>query len=221
MIRGDSTVWRQRFIDVHDKLLARIAVVWPRCAARFEAVTIENSMTDQLVLALQRDPVAKDFLIVPQLKLLDKDQRGDVVTKGFIDIAVFFNLDNSVYVAFECKRLNVRYEGGRHSLAGKYADEGLMRYISAQYARALPLGAMLGYVMDGDVDWVLVQLGAAFRARKKKLCLHGSLTAAHSHRPLGGRASIVTVVFLRCFQTRHRRPGESVPFEVRHALLPL
>ncbi len=212
MIRGNSAAWRQRFIDVHAVLLARIAVVWPRCAARFEATAKENRITDQLALALQQDMIVRRhrFHIVPQLKLLDEDARGDVVTKGFVDLAVLFHQDNPVYLAFECKRLNVRYEGGhRHSLAGKYADEGLMRYVSAQYARALPLGAMLGYVMDGDVEWVLARLGAAFKARAVKLGFDGSL------------ADSSAVSCLRCFRTHHRRPGESATFEVRHALLPL
>ncbi len=209
MIRGDSAAWRQRFVDVHAVVLARIAVVWPQCAARFEATAKENRMTDQLALALQRDPKAKQFLIQTQRKLIDEDLRGDVVTKGFIDIAVFFQLDSEIYLAFECKRLNVRYKERRQSQAGKYADEGLMRYVSAQYARALPLGAMLGYVMDGDVDWVVGRIASAFASRATQLCLDGSLTDAPA------------VILLRCFRTLHRRPGESVPFEVRHALLPL
>ena len=154
-------------------------------------------MTDQLVLALQRDPVSgRRFIIVPQYKLLDEDLRGDVVTKGFIDIAVFFNWNQEIYLAFECKRLNVSYGGGRHSQAGKYADEGLMRYVSAQYARSLPFGAMLGYVMDGDVDWVLGQLPAVFEDRAATLGLDGLLVDSPA------------VAFLRCFRTRHRRPGE-------------
>ena len=65
-------------------------------------------MTSQLALALQRDPIARRYLIDPQHMLIDEDLRGDVVTKGFIDIAVFFALNNESYLAFECKRLNVR-----------------------------------------------------------------------------------------------------------------
>ena len=206
---GDSAAWRRRFVDIHAELLDRIAAVWPRCAGRFDATTKENPVTDQLALALKRDPVARRFLIIPQLKLIDEDRVGDVVTKGFVDIAVFFHLKNESYLAFECKRLNVRYEGSRRSLAGKYADEGLMRYVSAQYARALPLGAMLGYVMDGDLEWVLVRLRAAFQKRATGLCLAGSLTNAPD------------IVPLRCFRTHHCRPGESAPFEVRHTLLPM
>ncbi len=209
MIRGDSPAWRQRFVDVHDVLLGRIAMLWPRCASRFESTAKENPMTDQLVLALQRDPIARRFLIIPQLKLVDEDLRGDVVTKGLIDIAVFLYLDNEVYLAFECKRLNVRYADGRRSQAGKYADEGLMRYVSAQYARALPLGAMLGYVMDGDVEWVVGQLAAALESRAPQLRLDGSLE------------DLPAAALLHCFRTRHRKPDEVALFEVRHALLPL
>jgi hypothetical protein len=186
-----------------------MAVVWPRCAGRFEATTKENQMTDQLALALKRDPVAKRFLIVPQLKLIDENLRADVVTKGIIDIAAFFNWNSETYLAFECKRLNVHFEGGRHSLAGKYAEEGLMRYVSAQYARALPLGAMLGYVMDSDMEWALERLAAALESRRAQLGVDNPLE------------DLPAVGFFRCFRTFHRRSGEVALFEVRHALLPL
>ena len=206
---GDSAAWRQRFIDVHTELLVLIAAVWPRCAARFDATARENAVTDQLILALRRDPVARRFLVIPQLKLIDEDLIGDVVTKGFIDIAVFIDWNSECYLAFECKRLNVRYEEDRHSQAGPYADNGLMRFVSAQYARALPLGAMLGYVMDGDLDWALTRLKAAIQTRSAKLYLAGSPTGA------------TEIAALRCFRTRHDRPSDSTGIEVRHALLPM
>lgn len=206
---GDSAAWQQRLVDVHAVLLTRIAVIWARCAGRFGIKAREDRMTDQLALALQRDPIAKRYLIIPQHKLVDDDLRGDVVTKGVIDIAVFFHLDNEIYLAFECKRLNVRYEEARHSLAGKYVDEGLMRYVSAQYARALPLGAMLGYVMDGDLEWAMSQVAAALESRRAQLGFDVPLEY------------LPAVAVLGCFRTLHRRSGEVALFEVRHALLPL
>ncbi len=210
MIQGDSSAWRQRLIDVHGLLLTRIAVLWPRCVPRLTTGVREDSITDRLVLALQRDSLTgRRLIIVPQYKLLDESRYGDVVTKGFIDIAVFLHSNQRLYLAFECKRLNAPYSGRRRSLAGSYVDHGLMRYVAAQYARSLPLGAMLGYVMDGDIRWALERLAAATRSRAAKLGLDGALE------------NLPSVDYLRCFRTCHRRHGELVFFEVRHTLLPL
>ena len=115
---GDASAWRRRLLDVHEFLLERIAAVWPSFCGRFQSETQENRISNQLALALQRDPGARRFIIVSQYQLLDEDLMGDVVTKGFIDIAVFIH-QNEIYLAFECKRLSIRYPAGRESLAGK------------------------------------------------------------------------------------------------------
>jgi len=207
MILGDSTLWRRRLIDVHELVLARLAVAWSRHVGRFGPATLEDAITDQLVWALQRDQVlGKRFLVTPQYKLLDEDRRGDVVTKGVIDVAVFFHLRNDVYLAFECKRLSVRRSQGRESLAGKYVEEGMMRYVSARYAQRLPLGAMLGYVMDGDVRWAEERLRGAVERRAEKLRLVESLKE-------------LPAVSVRCLGSRHRRADGGSPFEIRHVLL--
>lgn len=205
---GDSSAWRRRLLDVHELLLERIAAVWPSCSGRFQPETQENKISDQLALALQKDPGARRFIIVPQYQLLDEDLRGDVVTKGLIDIAVFVH-QNEIYLAFECKRLSVGYPAGRESLAGKYAEDGVMRYVKAQYAQRLPMGAMLGYVMDGDSEWVMERLEKALRQRSEALCL------------VEPPVKLSPVEFIRRFRTVHRRMGDLSLFEVRHGLLPL
>jgi hypothetical protein len=207
MIVGDSADWRRQLLDVHEVLLGRIAVVWPQCSSRFGPKARENPISDQLVLSLQKDRIARRYIIVSQYKLLDEDLQGDVVTKGFVDIAVLIH-QNELYLAFECKRLNIRRGDKRESLAGKYVNEGVMRYVSAQYARRLPLGAMLGYVMDGDTEWAMARLSVALEQRSATLRL--------AEPPI----DLASVAFIHRFETLHYRAGEP-SFEVRHGLLPL
>ena len=52
------------------------------------------------------------------------------------------------------KRLNVPRDDGRRSLAKKYVMDGLSRFTTGQYSENLPVGCMLGYVLDGDVKYV-------------------------------------------------------------------
>lgn len=211
MILGSPASWTQRLIDGHALIVGRIAALWPECAAHFQADSHENTITDHLARALQKD-LRSRFLIMPQHKLLDDDCHGDVVTKGVVDIAVFINLNNDIYLAFECKRLNVHYGGKRQSLSGDYVDKGMMRYVSAQYARNLPLGAMLGYVMDGDLEWALERLDQACRQRSERLRLS---------RPSGRPTPVASEHHVRSYPTYHLRAGDIVSFEIRHSLLAL
>ena len=153
MIIGNPSPWRARFNQLEKKFSERIKKIWPDCSVLVHSDSQENRITNILVHSLQKDKIARKLgLIVPQYTLLEEEQIGDVVTKGIIDFAVFIHKDHERYIAFECKRLNVSFTSGKKSLALDYVNEGMMRYISAQYAKNLPLGVMLGYVMDGDLD---------------------------------------------------------------------
>lgn len=71
---------------------------------------------------------------------------------GRIDLRFCHGFREDVYFAFECKRLNVVDRAGRRrTLATKYVQDGMMRFVEGKYAKGLDKGGMLGYVMDGDV----------------------------------------------------------------------
>ena len=84
-----------------------------------------------------------------------------------------------------------------------------MRYVKAQYAQRLPMGAMLGYVMDGDSEWVIERLEEALIQRAEALCL------------VEPPVKLSSVEGIRRFRTVHRRVRDLSLFEVRHGLLPL
>jgi hypothetical protein len=111
------------------------------------------------------------------------------------------------YVAYECKRLNVIHQGARSSLATRYVTDGMMKFITEQYAQSLPVACMLGYVMDGDLAFALTQVHGAIGARKLPLGLVSG--------PIPGSA----VAGIERFSTGHQRSTNS-SIEIRHVLLP-
>lgn len=210
MIIGNPSAWLVKFQDVHEKVLHVIKDVWPDCARRFHADALENRITDQLALMLQRDPRSRDdWCVVPQFKLLDSDSTGDVVTKGFIDFVVIFDLNQENYIAYECKRLNVLFLSGFQTLAGKYVNEGVMRYVSAQYAQELPFGVMIGYVLDSNVPNAVTAVKN--QIKNKSNGLHCSCASPIKNLP--------PVSFIIRFKSDHLRPNGKI--EVQHLLLPL
>jgi len=210
MLIGNPSLWLNKFINLEEKLLLRISHVWPNCKKGINSSSLENNITNNLVYALQKDTQVRTLgMIIPQYTLLDKDKVGDVVTKGIIDFALFIRLDHDVYLAYECKRLNVIYKNKKHSLSSEYVDEGMMRYISAQYAKKLPIGIMLGYVMDNDTLSAEKSIKKSINNKNTILCC-----VKDSFTDLVNQNNLIN------FSTSHTRINNAT-FQIRHALLPL
>lgn len=137
-----------------------------------------------------------------------KNAKGEPHVKGYVDFALLLDRSRILYLAYECKRLNVAFPGGMESLAGKYVKDGVMRYVSEQYGENLPFGCMLGYVMDGDIEIAKEKVGKAIRSvRNPDAAIESGPTDL---APVGS--------FIR-FATLHKRSGGK-RIEIRHAMLP-
>ena len=113
---GRSAEWRGRFLAIHTQIMEGIERVWPTCSSLCGPSSHENNITRQLVVRLKRDPILRSGPghIISQYELLPEEVDGDVSPKGYIDIAIVFRLErDEVYLAYECKRLNVLGTGGR------------------------------------------------------------------------------------------------------------
>lgn len=210
MIQGDSDVWLGYLVDIEQRLIERIASVWPTCQDKISPSYSENQISNTLVVLLRRDHIARQYgAIHPQLTLPEEEYREDQV-KGHIDIAVVINNDPDLYVAFECKRLNISNGASRSSLAGPYAEEGIARYVVEQYADFLPMGAMLGYVYDGDTTHARTCVREAIEDRARML----------NYDTLSGWFDLAAVDDYPRFSTIHRR-SRGGNIEVRHSLLPV
>lgn len=136
------------------------------------------------------------------------DDRG--TQKGHIDIRVTRGYVASEYFSLECKRLNeIDKKGKFSSLAGKYVDEGVMRYVSEQYSGGKN-GGMIGYIMDGDIAKAVKCINDAIEKRKNNLSIEGKAELKKSSlRP-------------KCQQTRETRHLiRNGCFIVHHIFLPV
>ena len=208
MVLGDKARWAERFRAWDELFLGCVVRVWWSCIAPLPSGSHEDDITRALVDGLNRDPAARrlfwcDYQFAPFSYTAD----GRVVETGRIDMAMIVDHDREHYLAYECKRLNVtRRDGTRRALAQEYVDEGVMRYVTEQYAEDLPTGCMMGYVMDGDLDFARERIRAAMTGSRVVLGQQGDLRAQD---PIGR--------FQR-FATDHVSGGKSI--EILHALLP-
>jgi hypothetical protein len=79
----------------------------------------------------------------------------------------------------------------------------MLRFVTGQYSADLPLGGMIGYVMDGDVKF-------AYSSVQDKINEHAAIL-------LCGRGPIGKARAPTTFRTQHRRVP--IAIELRHLLL--
>ena len=208
MVSGERRGWVVKFRVTDRKFLRCVARVWWVCVARLPSGSNEDAITAALVDSLARDATARSlFWCEYQFVPFTHTDDGQVAEKGRIDMAMIVDHDRKHYLAYECKRLNVtRQDGTRRALAREYVDEGVMRYITEQYAEDLPTGCMIGYVMDGNLDFARARIRAAMTESRAVLGLQGNLRAQD---PIGQ---------FQCFATDHVSGDRSI--EILHALLP-
>jgi hypothetical protein len=207
MLIGDVQGWVDNFVSFDDRFLERIAAAWPECMAVLPEQPGEDDITINLVDRLAKDVVVRRLChwVEYQFEPFGLAADGSKYSKGIIDIAVLFDWERERYLAYECKRLNVINGGTRASLATAYVTEGMMRFITEQYAEHLPVGCMLGYVLDGDVPFAQERIASAIGG-------HAPLAVIDGPIRLGAIAAIER------FRTRHiRRTGSEI--ELRHALV--
>ena len=210
MAVGDSAAWAGRFRSFDRRFLERVTAVWPRCLAVLPDRPDEDAVTTNLVDLLERDSgIRRRFHWIEfQYEPFGRTPQGAAYSKGRIDVAVFLNQDRDRYLAYECKRLNDVREDGRRSLAGEYVMEGLSRFVAERYSENLPVGCMLGYVLDGDVAYAASSVRERIVACRRKIAL------------IGQPKDEAAVGVATRFSSRHRRQDDG-EIEVRHALLPM
>ena len=211
MLAGDPAVWADRFRSFDVRFLERVAAVWHRCVDRLPKHPDEDTITANLVALLMTDPdVRRRFHWIEfQYEPFAYTAEGTAYSTGSVDIAVLLSQDRNIYLAYECKRLNdMRKDGRRRSLAGDYVKEGLSRFVVEQYAEGLPLACMLGYVLDGDLEYAESNVRAKIAELREEV---GLVAEPRDAAPVGES---------RRFSSRHcRQSGGEI--EVRHALLPV
>jgi hypothetical protein len=71
---------------------------------------------------------------------------------GEIDLLVSCDRGYEVYFAFEAKRLRFQSSGRLVLGNDQYVKNGMMRFVSGQYAPLMEAGGMIGYVFDSNRD---------------------------------------------------------------------
>ena len=210
MLVGDPSAWAVRFRRLDVRFLERVVAVWPSCVQVLPDDPTEDTITENLVAKVSKDKEARRLFhhVEYHYEPFGYTSEGRAFSRGEVDMALLLNQERDRYLAYECKRLNVPRNGGTRSLATEYVTEGVRRFVIEKYAAGLPVGCMLGYVLDGDALGGRTKVLAAIRANRDNVRLLGK---PELQRSIGLSPR---------FSTRHERGPGVFEIEVRHALLP-
>lgn len=209
MLAGNTDAWLAQFRTLEERMADAVEAAWPVCIAPLQlkkgSMTHEDHITNHLVEALIRTKKVPGR-IIPQHSLFTVAADKTVTLSSHIDFVLTIGDDEDVYLACECKRLNVPYKSGIRGLVGEYVEDGLMRFISGQYSDGLPLAMMLGYVMNARTD-------RARRGLRRAMTVRASTIQLKSEKD----TPVVDGRPLRFFTTHICASGQDI--EIAHTLL--
>lgn len=210
MIYGDGSRWLPHFRSLAERLAPYFVTMVPACAQVLGPRAKEDEITRGLVDRLMKNAEVRAFAFVQdQFHPYRTDDDGRVDSLGQIDFVVSAGCGwpRDVYLAYECKRLNVVADTGQKYLATEYVKQGVWRFVTEQYSEGLPFACMLGYVLDGRVCVAKRKVQGAIRRNAVMVSLVGTPESVR-----GPQRSIQ-------FTTVHSRARSGTAIVLRHALV--
>jgi hypothetical protein len=209
MTIGDVDAWAEVFPE--DLVPRIIDLVWTTWATFPKPSPNEHEVpiTRRFRCALKQ---AKDYIRLP-VRVDREPTEDDPATAqelGRIDLR--FSPAGSaleqVYFAFECKRMNTTENGTRRPRASEYVKEGMMRFVTGQYAATMRHGGMIAYVLDGNCNHAIRLVGQNIAGNRAALRIQRGKLEASSLRQDNAMIR----------ETTHDL-GRSAPFRVHHLFL--
>jgi hypothetical protein len=150
------------------------------------------------------------FHIQPQDVLLEPDS-GDELGRTDISFKPFVPSDR-IYFCLECKRLNVRLPNAPRPRPyfSEYVRNGMLRFISGQYAGAVRNGGMLAFVLDADIPLAMAGVQGNIQAAQAELGMPS---------PADFASSSIWPADIRIRETNHRRIHNPEPFTIHHLFM--
>lgn len=133
----------------------------------------EDKITGRLTAAMKREKKARKLGFSIHFQVIPLGPDEPVAAR--IDFKFLAGFDEDSYFAFECKRL--RIPGGsrlNHNTGSYVGAQGMGRFIIGKYAPTQNHGAMIGYVMDGNLTEAKSSLISLIQTRKSELKLVGN-----------------------------------------------
>ncbi len=169
---GNANLWDDKFPH---QMIPDILELVVDCWGRFKKPgrnEYENTITRHFreELVIEKNERRLPFTIWRESSESADPKTGNET--GRIDLRFQHGWRETVYFAFECKRLRYTYKGKKYSNTDQYVGkEGMMCFISGKYSAEVDSGGMIGYVMDGNIQNAIQSIKNSIDKKYKELCL--------------------------------------------------
>lgn len=174
MTRHPVGAYGRLFPQQHIPVILRLLLQVGKNIRKKTATDLEDWITTRLHRRLIHEPSFRDgpLQIDPQTSIVNSEADLEVNTpEGRLDLKVSCDLGYEVYFAIEAKRLRVSLPSRFFSGGWEYVKDGMMRFITGQYAPFMQAGAMLGYVYDGETENARADIDRQIQKMAKELKL--------------------------------------------------
>lgn len=206
---GSPAEWVNLIDTQVPDILALIIETWEAMAAP-AANAKEDPLSESFcrLLRQSRNRCDLPFRIDSQMVELDPAAGED---QGRMDIVFSPPVPReNIYFCLECKRINVKGEGGVRPYFVEYVRFGMLRFVLGQYSNVVRHGGMLAFVLNGDLPAAMTGVEANIRA----LCQDLRMTS-----PATLQASSIRPADLRLRETHHERAQNPTSFVIHHLFL--
>jgi len=207
MILGDPGDWAELLDDLIPQILHVTIEAWESLPP-IAMDEREDPITLKLCRAIRQARNARKLPLQIHTQQLDLDPAGEEAGVGRLDIV--FNLlvpSEEIYFCLEGKRLNVLSNGISRAYAAEYIKYGVQRFVKGKYSKSVLHGAMIGYVLNGDLRRAMKNVENNLIAQSVPLCLLAPYSLVQS--PLLPQDD-------RIRETRHQRHHDKTMFRLHH-----
>lgn len=207
-IIGSPTAWVGLIDPLLPDILRLILDCWAQMPAPEDSEG-EDDITVRLCLILKQNRTARNLPFQIDIQMVELEP-AEGNSMGRMDITFRPLIPREdIYFCLEGKLLNVTKNGRRRALASEYVKDGMMRFVSGKYARAVLHGGMAGYVRDGDTAYAITRVSANIKKHSVALGMDPSQKLSTSS-VIGANSNIR--------ETAHQRMSER--FVIHHLFLP-
>lgn len=206
---GDPSEWMDLIDTLVPDILELLMDSWERMP-ELQPDAPEEAISESLCRCLQRNPKRVDlpFQIRTQIVELEPAAGED---QGRMDIVFLLLVPREdIYFCLECKRLNALSGGHVRAYSAEYVRFGMERFVNGRYAPSVRQGAMVGYVLDGDIVRAIDNVSAVIQTK------HADLAMAAPGRML---ASSLRPGDARMRETHHVRASSGQAFYIHHVFV--
>lgn len=200
-------------VDIIATVLDITTVAWSKLtiSKKVNSQMLENKIAGYLRREMTREKNSRPKL-KKQIRIESEvgtfASHESVEPEGRIDIKIIYSFNEEEYFSMECKRVSSSTTEKDRELAKKYLTNGIMRFVEGKYSSGHDFAAMIGFVIDGNIQGCIEKVCKFLKKRKNETQLEEEWI---EEKNFGKHSNL--------YRTRHRQYPHDSSINILHLFL--